>query len=568
MKRLLLFGCTFFAAFSFAQTTIYQENFETGNTFTMNTTDLGGASTFNTWLMNNTYAGGSGTLICMGFPFSFTVANTPSQPVGITNAPSSNYMHISAQAAVSSGITCASYIPSDGGTCVSNESNFTKMTASISTLGFTGVTFDFWWMCAGSADAYGEVYYSLNGGSTWTLKQSNLNNVTSWSQTAISDPAWDNQSSLMFAFRFVNNTASTAADPAFAVDELLVTGMSATNSITVDDLQPINAWCFGDVVTMQLTFTSVGTYNSANVYTAQISDANGSFALPTDIGFINSSTSGTQLMPFLTIPGTIPAGTGYRIRVVASDPATIGSDNGSDLIVFPLPTVTSSPYLDVCLSAAPISLTGGAPSGGSYAGNGVSNGNFNPSTAGVGTSNITYTYVDLNGCSNSVVETITVLNAPTAEFVLPFAGLCDIEPPYTFTEGTPAGGTYSGPGVTGGVFDPGAAGIGSWVISYSVTDPTTGCSDSTSTILQVTPCFGLNENASINYSIFPNPAEGNFSIVSEIEFDAIELKDLHGRVIRSIGVNELIDVSQLSAGAYIIEMNYLGERYAERIVIK
>ena len=150
MKRLLLIGCTLFTTIAFSQTTIYQENFETGNSFTINTTDLGGASTYNTWLMNNTYSGGSGTFICLGFPFSFTVTNTPSQPVGITNSPSSNYMHITAQAAIASGINCASYIPADG-TCVTNESNFSKMTAPVSTLGFNTVTLDFWWMCAGSA---------------------------------------------------------------------------------------------------------------------------------------------------------------------------------------------------------------------------------------------------------------------------------------------------------------------------------------------------------------------------------------------------------------------------------
>ncbi len=144
MKKLLLFGCSLFSTFAFSQTTIFQENFETGNSFTLNTADLGGASTFNSWLVNSTYTGGAGTFICLGFPFNFSVANTPAQPVGITSAPSSNYMHISAQAAVSSGITCASYIPSDGGTCISDESNFTKMSTPISTLGYTGVTIDFW----------------------------------------------------------------------------------------------------------------------------------------------------------------------------------------------------------------------------------------------------------------------------------------------------------------------------------------------------------------------------------------------------------------------------------------
>jgi len=232
MKKLVFSISLLTTVLGFSQTTIYQENFETGNTFTMNTTDLGGASTYNTWLRNNSYAGGSGTLVCLGFPFSFTVNNTPAQPSGITGFPSSNYMHISAQAAISSGITNSSYIPADG-TCVMNESNFAKMTAPVSTLGFSNVTFDFWWMCAGSSTAFGELYYSLNGGSSWILKQSNLNNVTNWTQTAFSDPAWDNQSSLMFAFRFVNTIATTAADPSFCVDEIILYSSCTTTTSTM-----------------------------------------------------------------------------------------------------------------------------------------------------------------------------------------------------------------------------------------------------------------------------------------------------------------------------------------------
>ena len=127
-------------------------------------------------------------------------------------------------------------------------------------------------MCAGSVDGYGEIYYSLDGGTTWVLKQSNFNNVTSWSQTAISDPLWDNQTSLQFAYRFVNNTA---ADPAFSIDEIIVTGMGATNSITTTDIQPQGAWCFGDITTLQVSFDATGTYNTGNVFTAELSDGAG-----------------------------------------------------------------------------------------------------------------------------------------------------------------------------------------------------------------------------------------------------------------------------------------------------
>ena len=567
MKRLLLFTSALFATYGYSQTTIYQENFETGNTFTLNSSDLGASTTFNTWLMNSSYAGGSGTVVCQGFPFSFTVSNAPSQPAAITGSPSSNYMHISAQAAISSGITCASYIPSDGGTCVSNHTNFSKMTASISTLGFTGVDFDFWWMCAGSVDAYGELYYSLDDGITWVLEQGNLFNVTNWTETAIIDPVWDNQPSLMFAFRFVNVTASTAADPAFSVDQITVTGMSSVNSISVVDIQPQMAWCFGDNSAMQLQFDAVGTYNSGNVFTAQISDASGSFASPVDIGTLTSSAAGIQLMPFVVVPSATPVGTGYRMRVVASDPITIGTDNGTDMVIYPLPAVSSTTYADVCVNGTPFPLSGGMPAGGTYNANGASGGNFDPSMAGVGVTDVFYTVVDNNGCVATALETITVLNAPIVQFGLGFTELCVYAAPYTFFEGTPAGGLYTGTGVIAGVFDPAAAGIGAWTITYEVTDPN-GCSDQSSAVLQVTPCASLPENTAINYSIYPNPSEGNFTVVSEVDFDTIELRDLNGRLIQTLTSNELIDVSEFNAGIYIIEMTYSDQRYSERIMIK
>ncbi|OFZ63794.1 MAG: hypothetical protein A3D92_05975 [Bacteroidetes bacterium RIFCSPHIGHO2_02_FULL_44_7] len=405
MKKLLLLTTLCCALQGSAQTTIYQETFESGNSFTMNSTDMGGAATYNTWLMNNNYTGGSGSFVCLSFPFTFTVVNTPTQPGAITGSPSSNYMHITAQAAVSSGINCASYIPADG-TCVLSESNFTKMTNAISTVGFSNVSFDFWWMCAGSADAFGELYYSLDNGATWVLKQSNLNNVTNWTQTAISDPLWDNQASIKFAFRFVNNITTTAADPSLCIDQIEVTGISASNTISTGNLS-LGTWCSGTPIDDVLDFTATGTYNGGNVYTAQLSDAAGSFAAPTTIGTLISSASGT-LSVNINIPGATPAGSSYRVRVIASNPATVGSDNGSDIVINPSPTVTLGAFSDVCVYTPSFSVSGGSPAGGSYSGTGVTAGVFDPATAGLGSHTITYTFIAANSCLSSASQTILV----------------------------------------------------------------------------------------------------------------------------------------------------------------
>lgn len=82
--------------------------------------------------------------------------------------------------------------------------------------------------------------------------------------------------------------------------------------------------------TLSVPFTTSGTFNNGNVFTAQLSDANGSFASATNIGTLTATSSNTITA---TIPHTTAAGTGYRIRVVSSNPSLTGTDNGSDLTV-------------------------------------------------------------------------------------------------------------------------------------------------------------------------------------------------------------------------------------------
>ena len=62
----------------------------------------------------------------------------------------------------------------------------------------------------------------------------------------------------------------------------------------------------------------------------------------------------------------------------------------------------------VAITTPAFELTGGLPTGGEYTGPGVSNGMFDPAVAGLGTHTITYTITDINFCSNSAVDSITV----------------------------------------------------------------------------------------------------------------------------------------------------------------
>jgi hypothetical protein len=81
---------------------------------------------------------------------------------------------------------------------------------------------------------------------------------------------------------------------------------------------------------VSVPYTITGTFNTGNMFKAYLSDATGSFASETEIGTITSQVAGTISA---TIPAGTPSGTGYRIRVKATDPITVGTDNGSDLTV-------------------------------------------------------------------------------------------------------------------------------------------------------------------------------------------------------------------------------------------
>ena len=65
------------------------------------------------------------------------------------------------------------------------------------------------------------------------------------------------------------------------------------------------------------------TFTAGNTFTVQLSNAIGSFASPVNIGTVTAVSSGTISC---VIPGGTPLGSGYRIRIVATNPAYVSPD--------------------------------------------------------------------------------------------------------------------------------------------------------------------------------------------------------------------------------------------------
>ncbi|MEI6852323.1 MAG: PKD domain-containing protein [Bacteroidota bacterium] len=90
-----------------------------------------------------------------------------------------------------------------------------------------------------------------------------------------------------------------------------------------------------------------------------------------------------------------------------------------------------------------------------------------------------------SGCTGTASVTVTVNPNPTISFST-MPSLCATSPPLTLNQASPAGGTYSGTGVAGNMFNPATSGLGTFDIIYSYTNPTTGCSNTDTTQISVT----------------------------------------------------------------------------------
>jgi hypothetical protein len=295
-----------------------------------------------------------------------------------------------------------------------------------------------------------------------------------------------------------------------------------------------------------------------------------------------ASTANSGLITAI-VPGATPAGAGYRVRVVSSNPAVVGTDNGSNLTINALPTVTLQAFSDVCVSSPSFALSGGSPTGGTYSGVGVSGGNFDPSVAGVGTHTITYAYTNGAGCSASAQQTITVTSGINVT-QSPFSNVCSSGGPVTLVGGSPAGGTYSGSGVTGTQFDPSVTGVGSFPITYSYTDPS-GCSGSvieTITVIQGptvtldpyadvcstdafftltggTPSNGTYSGPGVTGGVF-NPTAAGVG-VHTITYTFTDGNGCDGTANQTITVNDCASLSELSDISFVVMPNPVKESF-------
>jgi len=195
----------------------------------------------------------------------------------------------------------------------------------------------------------------------------------------------------------------------------------------------------------------------------------------------------------------VAAGIGiYEIVYTYTDFYGCTNKDTTVVVVNDLAILTVIPVAPVCIDVPPFLLQFALPAGGTYSGHGVTAGTFYPQTAGPGQDTVYYDYIDNNNCMVSTSTVITVNPLPVVELTLPLFEACTNDTIVTLSGGTPLGGTYTGAGITGSVFDPFTAAAGFHTITYTYTD-SNSCTSAAEGFINVNqaPLADAGENISI-----------------------------------------------------------------------
>jgi len=199
----------------------------------------------------------------------------------------------------------------------------------------------------------------------------------------------------------------------------------------------------------------------------------GGGAYVTSSGLFNPNVAGIGTVPVtytLTNSNNCTSTSTLQVTVIAGTPVSI---------------VPSGPFC----SNSPTGVLSASVSGGSWGGNPyiTGTGQFFPSISGAGTFPVTYTLNAGTNCATTATGTVTVNAAPNAT-ITSIPAICLGSSPVQLNASTP-GGTWSGGAYVSasGQFNPNISGTGTFLVTYTVADPLTGCSSSSTNSVSVTP---------------------------------------------------------------------------------
>lgn len=371
----------------------------------------------------------------------------------------------------------------------------------------------------------------------------------------------------------INGTGTFTAVPATG----LVFADAATGEIDVAastvgtyDITFTTTGVCGETETQTVTLTTSPNASfsyGAATYCAEVGTEAPSFPIGASAGTFTATPAGLSLSGSTgvitldqssantyTVTNTIPA-SGSCPQVSATATVTINA----------LPVVDAGADQDVC-EGEEVTLNATTTVGSLAWNNGVTNG-----TAFTPTATTTYTATATNGTCTSTDEVIVTVNALPTVTTDADQTTCVNYAPIQLS-GTPAGGTFSGTGVTGSEFDPATAGVGTFTITYTYSDAN-GCENTANQEITVDGCLSIEENALDAIVVAPNPATSFVNIaVKGGELNNVQLISATGK---QIDINYTVESNQtrvnlegIARGAYFLNIDTVNGQTTRRVIIQ
>jgi PKD repeat protein len=196
--------------------------------------------------------------------------------------------------------------------------------------------------------------------------------------------------------------------------------------------------------------------------------------------------------------------------------------------------------------------------------------NFIPQHIGVGSYPIYHYIIDNNQCESFDTAYVVIDSLPVLVGNVP-SRICFDGGIINLNYYTPVNGIYSGPGVTNNQIDPWQAGIGYQVLNYEYTKAS-GCSASTSFLLNIETCVGVEETIDndITITLFPNPVNEQLFVhfsKHQNTYKKFEIINVSGQKIQEELISPTsqiqLNTSMLASGFYLFKL--LGEQ-EERVL--
>ncbi len=177
---------------------------------------------------------------------------------------------------------------------------------------------------------------------------------------------------------------------------------------------------------------------------------------------------------------------------------------------------------------------------------------------------------DANGCTDGGTVVITESAVLVATLAIATDTVCSTDGMFMLTGESPSGGTFSGPGVSAGMFDPATAGVGMHMITYMFTD-SLGCSANSTDSIYVDVCTDIQFPVSgSEFSVYPNPNNGTFTLQLNTTSTAdVMIYDAQGKLVSTQKMqNKNAQITISESGLYMITVVTAdGIQSSQRVIV-